>query len=114
MDNGFSSEEIRRIINEIRTSSRLDKESYFRQKYALFFEKFPKLFFASLDPSFDLKFFDLMLKQREQILTTKDIKAMETASQEIHEDLNKKYIYPIFPKEELERMKSEMENATHR
>ena len=108
MDNGFNSQNIKDIIMEIRNSKRPDRDDYYRKKYYSFFEKFPKLFFAALNDSFDLRFFDMMLKQRDTIISSQSKEVMDQVSQGVYERLNERYLYPVFPKEELERMKAEM------
>lgn len=111
MDNGFTSDKIMGVITEIRNDisrSGVNKERYYKMKHEEFFKKFPKLFFAALDDKFDLRFLSLMLKQRDDIIQTSDVQVMEQASQDINEKLNEQYIYPVIPKEEIEKMKTKM------
>lgn len=112
MDGGFTTTRIRQIISEIRNDHRANRERYYREKYQEFFKKFPKLFFAAMDESFDTRMFDLMLNQRESVLASKSVQVMDEASKLVHENLNEKYVYPVFPKEELERMAKEQPSST--
>jgi hypothetical protein len=104
----FDSVEIKRIITEIRSSTLPNKENHFKGVYPEFFKKFPKMYFAAADDSFDLSFIDMMLARRADVV--KDPTTLTTLTESVQEILNEKYVYPIFPKEELERKMQEMQS----
>lgn len=117
LSDGFSSEHIIQIVKEIRSSAMMkrthhsdgDRIMYFRDKYPVFFEKFPKLFMAALDASFDVRFLGMMLKQRDTIIQDGTAEKLEKVSQDVYEGLNEKYLYPVLPKEQLEALRDKVE-----
>lgn len=114
MDDGFSRERIIEIVKEIRNSSIMttsdaERIAYFRNKYLDFFEKFPKLFMAALDTAFDIRFLNLMLKQRDEIIKEGTVEKLEEVSNNVHEGLNEKYLYPVVPKKKLEELRDKLE-----
>lgn len=113
MDGGFSSDKIRDIIREIKRQGRGMGEgqriAVFREKYPEFFEKFPKLFMAAINDSFDTKLLDLMLKQRDVILTAGNKETFDKVNAEMNEGLNERYVYPVVPKEQLEALRKKSE-----
>ena len=118
-DDGYPSERILEIIKEIKNDTTTPgKLMYYKEKYAEFSEKFPKLFYAALDPMFDIKFLKLMLSQRDKVITTKQLDTFEQVNNEVVETLNEKYLYNVFSKEQIEqakalqeKMKNEAQNS---
>lgn len=102
MDNGYDSSSIIRIIKEIKNDkTTTNAQRYYQQKYPEFVKKFPKLFFAAFDEAFDERMLNLMLNKRETIIEQRSLGTFDQMTQEIHETLNEKYVYPVFPKEQL-------------
>lgn len=114
LDDGFSAHSIMKIINEIKNdrsgTSEGQRIQYYKNKHPEFYSKFPKLFFAALDPTFDTKYLSLMLKQRDMMIEKKDNATFDDINKQVHEDLNEKYVYPVIPKEQImEAMEKEKE-----
>ena len=112
MDDGFSSQKIVDIVKEIKADPRIDKEHHYRDKYPEFVKKFPKLFYAAFEPAFDIRFLKAMLGQRDQVIQTKSVEKFEEVSKGVQEQLNEKYLYPVFSKEQIEQAKL-LQQAMH-
>ena len=63
-----------------------------------FFEKYPKLFEAATNPTFDLKYFETMLDHMDMI--NKNQLNVEEADKIIYTQLKKEYVDPYFPEDE--------------
>jgi hypothetical protein len=89
------SEDIKRIIYEIRNANVSDKNAYFRHKYPNFAKTHPRLFDAALDPAFDLTYLDMMLNYRDDI--KKSNLNIDEADQVIYGKLREHYVDPLMP-----------------
>ena len=89
----WSKERILQTIELLSSDSKNMTESNIKEKYSEFIEKFPKLYYSSLDPNFDLRSLKTMLNYRQKAedenihVLVRDIT--------IGEELSKKYLYPV-------------------
>lgn len=113
MDNGYSSAKIISIIKEIRADNRPDRLAFYKDKYSEFLQKFPKLFFAAFNDSFDIRILEMMLSQRNVIMKEKNKETLDHVSEQVHESLNEKYVYPVIPKSVIDEMKSGSANLAN-
>lgn len=99
MFDGFSSDELRKIVNEIKGSSIVDtamKKEFYKDKYADFVVKFPRLFDAALEPSFPMSFLEFMLQQRDGLYQQDLNKAtVEAADKFVYDKLRETYVTPV-------------------
>lgn len=87
----LSSEEILKIVDDIRSSDRIiDIKEHFTQKYPVFAEKYPGLFEMCLRHDFDYRQFRFMLNALKKI-ETKEIDEF-TASGAVGQQLFDKYV----------------------
>ena len=84
----FHTNEILRIVNEIRHSKVPNKLVYFSKQYPAFRMAMPVLFEKACDDTFPLKYFELMLSQRDNMF----FKDAETI---VHNALNEEYLNPV-------------------
>ena len=92
----MDTQEIKRIVLEIRRSRIPNKEMYFRKQYPKFVEDFPKLFLAALNKDFPLTYLDIMLNQINTL--TKDEASLDAADKVVYAQLRKDYVEPIVGK----------------
>ena len=80
---------------DIRTSSMSTdkKNQFYSGKYHDFKMTFPKLYEAALNPSFPLEFFDMMLKQRDNLRDK--VNTVDDADRIVYDTLREKYVTPI-------------------
>lgn len=83
------------IAREIKTANLPSaiKRNHYAKKYPEFFTRFPSLFEACMDPSFDLKFLNYMLRKKNEIRYG-NLK-LDDADAEVYETLKKEYVYPV-------------------
>ena len=96
----MDTEEIKSIVNEIRSSMRYNKREYFTEKYHNFVENYPKLFEAAVNDKFPLGFLDIMLDQLK-LLNNKQTN-LDSADAKIYGTLREKYIDPYVPQVQKE------------
>lgn len=86
---------IKEIVDEIRTLSMTGQgaDNFFREKYPMFVELYPKLYKAALDPNFPLKYLDFMLQQVD--LLKNNASTIEGADKIIYDHLNDAFIKPV-------------------
>jgi len=113
MDNGYSSEKIIRIIKEIRADNRPNRLAFYKEKYNDFLQKFPKLFFAAFNDTFDIRMLEMMLSHRNTIMKNKNKETLDHVSEQVHETLNEKYVYPVIPKSVIDEMKAGTANLAN-
>jgi hypothetical protein len=86
----YSGDEIRAIVNEIRTLQIPDKENVLKTKHKVFFETYPRLFMAALDPKFPLAFLDMMLVQRDKL--SNGDQTVEETDKTVYDILRETYV----------------------
>lgn len=86
----FSGDEIKAIVNEIRTVQIPNKENVLKLKYAKFFETYPRLFMAALNPSFPLDYLDMMLTQRNKMSSGEQ--TVEETDKAVYDVLRERYV----------------------
>lgn len=72
------------------------RESYFREKYPEFTEKYPRLFLCAIDPSFPLfegSFLKNMLAMKDKLI--EDTVSVDGADKEIYDELRATYVDPV-------------------
>ena len=87
---GYSADEIHAIVNEIRTLQIPNKENILKVKYKDFFETYPRLFMAALDPKFPLEFLDMMLVQRDKLSNREQ--TVEETDKVVYDVLRERYV----------------------
>lgn len=97
----MDSTKILNIVNEIRSSNRPDKHAYFKGKYLNFWDKYPKLFEAAVDPNFPLTYLHMMLDQRDRLNNSQ--LSVEEADKEIYDKLREDYVTPVIESMEKEK-----------
>jgi hypothetical protein len=75
-----------------------ESETYLKNKYWDFWEKYPKLFNAAADRSFPLTFLANMLVQLEKL--NKNEINLDCADSNVYGELRKEYIDPYFPSDQ--------------
>ncbi len=94
MDDGFSSVDIKAIIARLRTTatdmSPAVRKRHCYELYETFAVKFPHLFEAALNPGFDLKFLDMILHERERLISRQT--DVESADTKVYKALQSEYM----------------------
>lgn len=90
------SKDIVAIAYEIRQSKHANKTDYFRAKYPAFYESYPTLFRACVNPAFPLDQLAYMLRQRERLKNNE--LNLDESDKEVYEVLKEKYVYPVLDK----------------
>jgi hypothetical protein len=86
----FSGDEIRAIVNEIRTLNIPNKEHVLKAKHSNFFETYPRLFMAALNPNFPLEYLDMMLAQRDKMSSGEQ--TIEETDKAVYDVLRERYV----------------------
>lgn len=92
----MKADQVKAIVNEIRSSNDPNKEGIFRDKYPEFVRDCPKLFEATVNNEFPLTFLDMMIQQINNLDNSTTNK--EEADGEIFKVLNEKYVDPLVAK----------------
>lgn len=94
MDDGFSSADIKDIIANLRVTatdlSPAIRKRHCYEMYETFAIKFPHLFEAALNPNFDLKFLDMILLERERLISRQT--DVESADTKVYKALQSEYM----------------------
>jgi hypothetical protein len=86
-------EKIYDIAHEIKSSSMLNKQHVFKEKYPEFAEKYPTLFGMCCDPNSDISKLDYLLNMLKNIQT--DRMTQHVASVNVGQILFDEYVKPV-------------------
>ena len=89
---GFSADQIRAVVSEIRSIQIPDKEKVLKVKYQDFYTAYPRLFMAAMDPKFPLDYLEMMLVQREKLQS--GIQTVEETDKAVYDVLRERYVTP--------------------
>jgi hypothetical protein len=90
-------------VGELRYDYVTMTERDIRSKYAVFIEKFPKLYYTCIDPNFDMKTLDTLLQYRNKAENENIPNLVRDVT--IGETMAKKYLYPVIGEPTIEQKK---------
>lgn len=96
-------EKILDTVESLRKDAREMNERSVHEKYGVFKEKFPKLFYSSLDPNFNIPTLEKLLDYRDK--SEKDNVPTLVRDTAVSEEFAKKYLYPVVGEPSLEDKK---------
>ena len=100
MDDGFSAAHIKEIIAKLRDTATdlapLARKRHCYELHEAFAIKFPHLFEAALNPGFDLKFLDMILHERDRLISRQT--DVESADTKVYRALQTEYMPDLVDK----------------
>jgi hypothetical protein len=88
----FSTDQIRAIVTDIRSTQISDKEKTLKTKYEEFYNTYPRLFMVAMDPKFPLDYLDMMLMQRDRL--SSGLQTVEESDKAVYDVLRERYVTP--------------------
>lgn len=90
---GFSADQIRAVVLQIRSIVISDKENVLKARYEEFYNTYPRLFMAAMDPKFPLEYLDMMLEQRDKLQS--GTQTVEESDKAVYDVLRERYVTPM-------------------